>query len=159
MKSNYYPWLIARIFVGLVFAYAGFTKLTEPIENFRGAIAQYEIIPYDWITVIAFVMPWVEFLAGIFMMIGYAPRLSSFVLAANSLSFLIILGSSDALLDSAKTDCGCFGQNSFIHLTVRQVFLLDLTNFFLAIKLFSIKTHPLSLDQWLSSPKGTVKNP
>ena len=142
------PWLYARIFVGLILAYAGFTKLVEPIENFRGVVASYPVIPYVLSPLIAAVLPWIELFAGVFLIIGYAPRLSAMAAAALFFGFLIVLGSSDALLESGK-DCGCFGQGALIHLTTQQVFVLDLINFLLALKLCSLKDSPLSLDHWL----------
>ena len=141
-------WILARLFLGTVFAYSGFSKLMEPVENFRGIIAQYEVIPYVFVPAIAHVFPWLELIFGIFLISGYAPRASALVLAFFSLSFLILLGSSKLLLGSFPVSCGCFGEHG-IHLTVRQVFLLDLVDFFLGLKLSRLKTHPLSLDQWL----------
>ena len=141
--------LFGRIFLGLIFAYAGFSKLMEPVENFRGAVAQYEVIPYALTPVIAAVLPWFEFVFGSFMILGFATRLAVFVLGALSLGFLLVLGSSHVLLGASPLSCGCFGANSPIHLTVRQVFLLDLVDLFLAFKLYSQKSHSFSLDALL----------
>ncbi len=147
-KSDWF-WLAARLFLGLVFAYAGFSKLMEPLENFRGALAQYEVIPYRLLTPMATVLPWLELTFGIFTMLGFATRLSSLALALFSLSFLIVLGSSHVLLGSFPISCGCFGEGG-IHLSVRQVFVLDLVNFFLGLKLFRHPKKPLwSLDRLL----------
>lgn len=150
-KSSRIFWFLARIFVGLVFAYAGFTKLTEPIENFRGVLAQYEVIPYALLPFIAFVVPWLELIAGVFMILGYAPRLAAIATTFLCLNFLIVLGASNALLDSGSKDCGCFGEGSLIHLTVHQIFVLDFLNMLLSLKLASRKFHPLSLDNLLRS--------
>ena len=148
MKRDDWIWFAARLFIGLVFAYAGFSKLTEPIENFRGAIAEYQVLPYSWLPFIAAVVPWMEFFSGIFMMLGYAPKITSLVLAFLCFSFLMILGASDAWLEGSK-DCGCFGQGGLIHLSVRQVIALDFFNFLVSLKLFSLKNYPLSLEKWL----------
>lgn len=139
------PWFYARIFVGLIFAYAGLTKLMEPYENFRGIIANYAIIPYAFSGIIAQVLPWIEFMTGAFLILGYMPRWSSLIAAGLFFSFLIILGSTDALMVPGK-DCGCFGERALIHLTTRQVFTLDCINFILCLKLYSLKRHPFSLD-------------
>ena len=141
-------WVAARIFLGFVFAYAGFSKLTEPVENFRGVIAEYRVIPYVFIPAVSLVMPWIEFVSGIFAVIGYAPRASSLILAVLCGGFLLVLGSSQLLLDSAPVTCGCFGQGG-LHLTVRQVFLLDAVNLAFGLKLYSLRDHPFSLDRLL----------
>ena len=141
-------WFIARIFLGLVFAYSGFSKLMEPVENFRGIIAQYQVIPYFFVPAIAYIFPWLELIFGVFLLLGFAPRLSAFNLAFFSLCFLIIIGSSNILLGVTPMSCGCFGQGG-IHLSVRQVFFLDVIDFAIGLKLFSMKDHLWSLDNLL----------
>ncbi|MBI3317513.1 MAG: DoxX family membrane protein [Candidatus Omnitrophica bacterium] len=136
---------ILRLWIGLVFVYAGFSKLMEPVENFRGIIAQYEVIPYALVPFLSVVLPWIEFIFGTFMILGYATRLSALVLTALSFGFLMVLGSSQVLLGSVPVSCGCFGEGG-IHLSVRQIFVLDILNTAIGIKLFSIKNHPFSLD-------------
>jgi uncharacterized membrane protein YphA (DoxX/SURF4 family) len=147
VKSS--PWLhfFLRIFVGFFFAYAGFSKLMEPIENFRGVIAQYQVLPYALVPYVAEVMPWLEFIFGVFMLLGFSVPWTSAALAFLCLGFLIVIGSSNMLLEAGGKDCGCFGQGGPIHLTVRQVFGLDLVNLFIALRLFYVKKTPLSLDQ------------
>lgn len=154
--KRYVPlfWLAGRIFLGGVFAYSGFSKLMEPAENFRGIIAQYEVIPYVFLPVIAAVFPWLEFLLGSFLILGYAPRWSALALSFFSLIFLIVLGSSKLLLGAMPVSCGCFGEGG-IHLTVRQVFLLDLFDLVLGFGLFRAKDHVFSFD-YLLKTKGVV---
>jgi len=144
-------WFLARLFMGVIFVYAGFSKLMEPVENFRGVITQYEVIPYQWTGLIALVIPWIEFLAGAFLILGYAVHWSALALACLSLGFVIVLTSSQVLMSSTPIACGCFGEGG-IHLTVRQVFLMDIANFAFGIRLFLMKKHILSLDGWLSKP-------
>ena len=142
-------YLIGRFFLGAVFFYAGLAKLTEPSENFRGILAQYEVIPYAAVPFIAAVLPWIEFLAGAFLMLGYLPRWSALTLALLSLGFLIVLGSSELLLGSTPASCGCFGDGP-IHLTVRQVFILDIADLAIGLKLCALHDHPFSVDRLLS---------
>ncbi len=142
---------VGRLFLGGIFAYAGFSKLMEPVENFRGIIAQYEVIPYMFVPVIALVFPWLELMFGIFLIIGYLPRISALALAIFSMIFLIVLSSSKVLLGSVPIACGCFGENG-IHLTVRQVFLLDFIDMILGIKLAQSPSLILSLHEWLKKP-------
>ena len=137
--------------MGSIFAYAGYTKLMAPYENFRGAIAHYEVIPYLFVGPIARVLPWCEVLFGVFLIAGYLPRASAAALAFFSFCFLIVLGASNVLLDAGGKDCGCFGEGGLIHLTVHQVFFLDLLDLFLGLKLYSLKEHPLSLERRLTA--------
>ena len=132
----------------MIFTYAGFSKLTEPVENFRGIIAQYEVIPYALVPFLAAVLPWMEFIFGVFLILGYAARVSALVLGLLSFGFLMVLGSSHVLLGSVPVSCGCFGEGG-LHLTVRQIFILDIANTAIGFKLYSLKVHPFSLDSKL----------
>ncbi|MBI3317365.1 MAG: DoxX family membrane protein [Candidatus Omnitrophica bacterium] len=131
--------------MGLIFFYAGLSKLLEPVENFRGVIAQYQVIPYERVGAIALILPWIELVFGTFLILGYWETVSAAVLGTVTLGFLLILGSSNVLLEGGG-DCGCFGANSPIHLSPRQVFAMDFLNFLICIKLYLRKRTPWSLD-------------
>ena len=141
--------LFFRIWIGLIFAYAGYSKLMEPIENFRGSLAEYQVIPYAWLTFVSLTVPWVEFISGIFMILGLALPMTALVQAGMCLCFLTVMGSSHILLDSINKECGCFGLTSPIRLTLWQVFIMDFINFVIALKLFNEKKTILSLDGFL----------
>lgn len=149
MTAKQNLWAALRILAGIIFAYAGFSKLIEPYENFRGMINEHKIVPYVLSTPIAIVLPWFELVFGFFTIAGYLPKLSALVLAGLCAMFLIALGGSNALLHSATKDCGCFGQNALIHLKVWQVFVMDCLLLLLNIKLYFQKSHPFSLDSLL----------
>jgi uncharacterized membrane protein YphA (DoxX/SURF4 family) len=141
-----YLLILFRILTGIIFAYAGFSKLIEPYENFRGMINHYEVIPYAWSSPVALILPWFEFVFGIFMILGYFPKMTSLVLAGLSLSFLLVLGASNVLLEEAGKDCGCFGQMGPIHLKVWQVFIMDMVLFGFSLYHASLKNYDFSLD-------------
>ena len=138
--------LLFRIWIGLIFAYAGYSKLLEPIENFRGSLAEYQVIPYSWLTFVSLIVPWIEFISGIFMILGLIIPFTAVVQAWMCFCFLTVIGSSHILLDSINKECGCFGLTSPIRLTVWQVFIMDFINFVIALKLFNEKKTIWSLD-------------
>ena len=150
-KMNYKILFLCRMFLGLVFAYSGFTKLMDPVENFQGVMASYEIIPYAVIPLLAHVVPWIEFLFGVFMILGYLPRLSALVLGAMSWSFVVLIVATRVVTGSVPPDCGCFGEGSLIHLQPYQVLVMDIGNAFFAICLALRKDHPFSLAAFLKS--------
>ncbi len=145
MKRDQFFWIAVRVFIGFVFAYAGFSKLIEPVENFRGTIVEFDVFPYAWVNVIAHVIPWMELIFGTFLLLGYLPRWSAAGVCLLSLGLMIVLASSDVLIHSGSKVCGCFGQNSLIRLTVRQMFVFDIFSFLIALKLASKKSFPWSL--------------
>jgi uncharacterized membrane protein YphA (DoxX/SURF4 family) len=153
VKSSPHLLFFLRIWVGLIFAFAGYSKLMEPVENFRGMLAEYGVIPYALLPVIAASVPWLEFIFGIFMILGFAVPFTSLGLAFFCLCFLVVIGSSDVLLNSASSQCGCFGINGPVHLTVWQVFIMDFINLIIAGLIFLEKKTIWSLDSLLASSK------
>lgn len=150
-EKTYTILFLGRMLIGLIFFYSGYTKLMEPAENFQGAIAAYEIIPYALVPLIARVVPWIELIFGIFVLTGYLTRISSLVLAGMSVSFVVLILATQIMTGTVPADCGCFGEGSFFHLSPWQVFALDVLNSFIGFKLFLTKTHPFSLDSRFSS--------
>lgn len=146
MSPRNFLWILARLFVGLVFAYAGWTKLIEPMENFRGVVAQYEVIPYIFVPAIALILPWLEFIFGIFLIVGYTTRLSALILALISLGFVLLITATFFKTGQFPSDCGCFGKGSLIHLTGWQVLLLDCANALLGLGIFKKGIHAWTLD-------------
>jgi len=141
-------WFVVRFVVGGIFVYAGFAKLNEPIENLRAVLLAYPVIPDTFVPGTASVLPWIEFVFGMFLILGYAIRPSTLVLGALLAGFLTVLGISRFVYGFSPEDCGCFGQGG-IHLTVSQVLILDSLCLLAAVNLALKRDHPWSLDHWL----------
>ena len=139
-------WLVARIFLGFVFAYSGFIKLTEPVENFKAAITAYEIIPIFLIPWISLIMPWIEWVAGCFLIVGFLPRFSAFILMGFSICFSFLIIGVYLLTGSLPPDCGCFGDG--LHLHPLATLLIDILNIVLGYYLFKMRSHLLSVSSW-----------
>jgi len=150
-EKSYKILFFGRMFLGLIFAYSGFTKLMEPVENFQGGMAAYEVIPYAVIPFLAHVIPWIEFLFGVFLILGYLPRISALVLAGMSLSFVLLIAVTRIVTGSLPADCGCFGEGSLVHLKPLQVLALDVCNALIGMHLALLKTHPFSLAAFLKA--------
>ena len=137
-----------RAAVGSVFVYAGFMKLIEPVENLKAVIEVHPAMPAFAVPVIAVVLPWMEFIFGAFMLLGYAPVLSAWVLGFLSVCFLVMLSISRFVFGVALEDCGCFGESG-IQLTVLQVLILDGAMLAMCVRLAVMKSCPFSLDRIL----------
>ena len=142
-------WVAARILVGFVVAYAGFSKLTEPSANFEAALLRYGVFSPALIPILAKTVPWFEWIFGSFLMLGYAPRFSAVIVTSLYLGFLVALSSSQIFLAAGNTDCGCFGSSGWLHLSVRQIFIVDLAGFLLAAGLARQPIFPWSLHGFL----------
>jgi len=137
-------WFAARLFSGFIFAYAGWAKLNEPSANFEASLLRYGIFSPQWIPLLAATLPWIEWLLGSFLILGYAPRLVAAGCSFLSLAFLVTLSSSRLFLESGSADCGCFGQSGF-HLSIRQIFFVDLVSLCLTTRLALARDFPWSL--------------
>lgn len=142
------PWFLARLFLGFIFTSAGIMKLMDPVENLRGLLADYTVIPYGLTHLTAVALPWFEVLFGVALLVGWMPRISALALALLSLGFFVVLLISKVVLGILPETCGCFGDTG-IQLTTTQVMVLDVFDFLLGLKLFMLRDHPWSLDAWL----------
>lgn len=138
-------WTVARISVGLIFVYAGLTKLLEPAANFEAVLLKYGVFAPPWIPLLARAVPWLEWILGAFLIVGYAPRLTASSSSLLCLAFLVTLGGSRLLLTSGNADCGCFGQGGLLHLTVRQIFLVDLLSLGILLQVAGLKEYPWTI--------------
>jgi uncharacterized membrane protein YphA (DoxX/SURF4 family) len=150
-------WTVLRVLIGVLFAYAGFSKLLEPMENFAAVLSSYEIIPTFAVVPIAILLPWIEWICGCLLLVGYAPRQTAVILAAVTFAFLTVLAISFFTGSFEGRDCGCFGEGG-LHLSTRQVFVMDLINFSILLRLFFLRSFPWSLDALLKSEKLQPKS-
>lgn len=98
-----------RLLLGATFAYAGWIKMQD-VTGFAGDIAAYRILPYQWNFLVAASLPYVEFFAGVLLLINRRVRPASLLLGLLLLVFLAALGS--VMIRGLEIDCGCFGEVS-----------------------------------------------
>lgn len=140
---------VLRFFAGFVFLAAGFSKLVEPVQNFEHLISSYGVFPEVLITPIAYVLPWLEFILGAYLILGYLPRFSAALLGSFCLTFMVVILLSGAFWGRGGESCGCFGEGAWIKLSVRQIFFVDLANFLICLSLLVKRRTPFSLDSFL----------
>lgn len=128
---------VSRIFVGILFIISGFVKLNDPM-GFSYKLQEYfsvEVLnmPYlePYALIIAILVVVFEVVLGIFLLIGYKPKLTMWSLLL-MIVFFTFLTFYSAYFDKVK-DCGCFGDampmtpwQSFTKDVVLLVFILIL---------------------------------
>ena len=125
--SNKYFLLVLRIIVGVVFIYASLDKLLNQ-EEFSKAIYNYKFLPEVFINIFAIIIPYVELIAGLFLIFGIYKRGSSFLISFLLVIFIIAL--VQAYVRGLDINCACFslessGQKSDILMRiVEDIFLL-----------------------------------
>ena len=98
-------WLL-RIALAAPFLVAGMMKIIDP-GHFAQAIGNYRILPHELVHLLAIFLPWLEVVAGVFVLAGIWLRAASWLIAAMTVVFIIAL--SSAVYRDLNIECGCFG--------------------------------------------------
>jgi len=101
---------LLRVGLGTLMIVAGASKINDP-QSFAASIKAFELIDpvrAGWlILALAFLIPWLETIAGALLIVGSRPRLAAGVIAALLAMFL---GGLIAVLASGRdVSCPCFG--------------------------------------------------
>src|SRR4051812_43532449 len=101
--------VILRIFIGMILLGSGVEKLLSPYQNFLYVIQSYQMLPSQLEFLAAVGVPWIELVAGLFMLLGLWLNLALLGAVGLFSSFIIIVG--QALIRHLPIDhCGCFGE-------------------------------------------------
>lgn len=99
---------IVRIALGVMFVYAGLTKIVAP-AGFALAVYNYHILPAQLVNLTAVVLPWVEVTAGACLVLGlWTP---GGALIVSSLLFVFTLALGFNLSRGLDIACGCFSSS------------------------------------------------
>ncbi len=142
-----------RVFVGVIFAYAGFMKLLQPASIFEISLSNYPIIPEIIRPAISVVIPWIEWLVGVFVILGYMPRVFLKVALFFLVSFLVLLASGPLMGRDVPESCGCFGERG-LQISSKLAFFLDFLALISCVTLILKKKFPFSLEGKLNLEQG-----
>jgi uncharacterized membrane protein YphA (DoxX/SURF4 family) len=98
--------LVLRLFLGGFYLLAGSTKVVNP-GHFAEAVANYRLLPHELINLTAITLPWIEIVAGAFLILGIWLAASAWVINAMTLMFIGAITS--AVMRGLSIECGCFG--------------------------------------------------
>ncbi len=97
---------VPRLLLGAIFIWASLAKIGN-IDGFATDLHHYRVLPLAFENVLAVTLPWIEVLAGIALVLNFAPRAGSVILGVMLVVFIgAILSAMVRNLDIA---CGCFG--------------------------------------------------
>ncbi len=97
---------ILRVILGVLFVMASRDKILHP-AGFAEDVANYGILPPLLINLFSLVLPWLEMIAGLFLILGLLSQSNSLILSALLVSFIVAI--SINIARGAQIDCGCFG--------------------------------------------------
>lgn len=103
--------LISRIVLGGLFIYSGIDKIIDPL-SFATIIHHYRIAPPDMINFAAIVIPWIEFMAGLFLVLGIKVRASALTINLLLVFFTVVLAVT--AFRGINVACGCFSTSTAV---------------------------------------------
>lgn len=97
--------LAFRVYLAGLFIYASVHKIVYAAE-FAESVAGYEIVPWFAVNAVAVFVPWLELVAGAFLLVGFRARAAAAVIFALLGVFTVAILVN--LLRGANMSCGCF---------------------------------------------------
>lgn len=94
-----------RLGIGYFFIYASLSKIPYPAQ-FAEAVANYRIIPYTFLNAGALVLPWIELVAGFFLVVRFRAKAAVIVIALLLIMFEIMVLIN--MYRGAPITCGCY---------------------------------------------------
>lgn len=98
--------VVFRLVLGGLFVYAGAAKALEPLD-FAQNIRNYQLVGQSLSFMAALVLPWLEILAGAFLVAGIWKRGAALVISVLLVFFIVL--TAVTMVRGLDVDCGCFG--------------------------------------------------
>lgn len=114
---------LARLALAVVFVYAGWVKMRD-VTAFAGHVAAYQLLPYALNYLVAAILPYVEFLAGLLLLLNARVRPALVAIGGLNLAFMAALAS--VLVRGLEIDCGCFDPGGGSDVSAATALLRDL---------------------------------
>ena len=103
--SNKITLAVLKIGLGFVFIAASMGKIMDP-QVFAKDVYSYVLLPPAMVPLFAYTVPWIEFFAGLLLMLDIAPQSCSLIINA-----LLVMFISAIFIDikrGIEIECGCF---------------------------------------------------
>jgi uncharacterized membrane protein YphA (DoxX/SURF4 family) len=141
---------LARLVLAVVFAVAGWSKVTDLAASGR-AVNAYRLMPFEAAKVVGAALPFIELALALLLLVGLATRFAAAVAAV--LLAVYIAGIASVWARGLSIDCGCFGGGGSLAAGQHPDYLWDLVRdtalLAVAVFLFLTPRTALAVDQYL----------
>ena len=98
--------LVFRLVLGGLFVYAGIVKVLDPLD-FAQNIRNYRLVGQSLAFIAALILPWLEIVAGVFLIAGIWKRGAALIISGLLVFFIVL--TLVTMIRGLDVDCGCFG--------------------------------------------------
>lgn len=137
--------------VGAVFLAAGLPKTQDP-WSFASAVANFRLLPAEWVGLVAVLLPSLETVVGICLLAGWWRRGATAWALVCLVGFQAALG--QALARGLDIECGCFGGSFSLPLLGQLLVDLGLTLLLLWATLGGRRSRTRTSQEQQSQPEG-----
>lgn len=139
-----------RVYIGGVFLYACVHKILNP-ASFAIDVATYQILPLWLVNVFAIILPWVELVAGVFIIAGFRTKASALLISVMMAMFLVAV--IIALSKGLHMSCGCFASQSMEESPISSMTVVrDLIWLIVSVYILIFDNNLISIERkWLKS--------
>jgi len=96
----------AQIILGLLFLVASLAKLVD-VTSLASQVHNFHLLPFWSEHLVAMTLPWIEFVAGLALVLGIRARAGAWLLGVLLAGFTV--GIVLAMARGLNFECGCFG--------------------------------------------------
>lgn len=145
--------IACRLILGGMFVYASLDKVVHP-DQFARAVYNYHLLPGSLVNVFALVLPVTEFIAGVFLIIGFFYEGSRNYLVFLLVVFIFAIGVN--AVRGVDIECGCFTVSTRAKTTALQLILRDLIYLIPGVILLLSSNRGMTVDRFLFNPKSSA---
>jgi uncharacterized membrane protein YphA (DoxX/SURF4 family) len=96
----------AQIILGLLFLVASLAKIVD-VTSLASQVHNFRLLPFWSEHLVAMTLPWIEFVAGLALVLGIRSRAGAWLAGALLAGFTV--GIALAMVRGLNFECGCFG--------------------------------------------------